>query len=48
MPEQRDQLPSDKWTFFGEVSSPGGIVVDEDGFVYAVSGFVQAGKVVIL
>ena len=47
VPEQRYQLPSDKWTFFGELSSPGGIVVDEDGFVY-VSDFVQTGKGVIL
>ena len=47
VPEQRDQLPSDKWTFFGELSNPGGIVADEDGFIY-VSDFVQASKVVIL
>ena len=34
-------------TSFGDLSSPGGIVVDEDGFVY-VSNFAGVGKIVIL
>ena len=34
-------------TSFGELSSPGGIVIDEDGFVY-VSNFAGVGKIVIL
>ena len=34
-------------TSFGQFSDPGGIVIDDDGFVY-VSDFVSAGKVYIL
>ena len=34
-------------TSFGELSSPGGIVIDEDGFVY-VSNFAGVGKIVVL
>ena len=34
-------------TSFGDLSSPGGIVVDDDGFVY-VSNFAGVGKIVIL
>ena len=47
VPEQRDKLPSDKCTSFGELSSPGGIVVDKDGFVY-VSNFAGVGILCIV
>ena len=34
-------------TSFGDLSSPGGIVIDGNGFVY-VSNFAGVGKIVIL
>ena len=46
VPEQRDKLPSNKWTSFGELSSPGGIIVDKDGFVY-VTNFAGVGSYIL-
>ena len=37
------KLQSNKWTSFGELSSPGAIVVDKDGFVY-VSNFAAVAR----